>query len=221
MKRVIFTALFLIVLGSAWMLYLEYSNKRFVENLPKVRPTSTLSVNTNTENTESGNSNITDVDSVLSETVPDNSHAESEHVHPHTDMPELTVEEMRVPIEVPLAELEELQNDDTTENFESPEPMAEEYVRARETLERIYMNPENWLKGRRGKVGSILGLTYADALAAAEAYYLLYPTEEHKIMLEITRKLPMLPKSVTPPPNLEEDYEAIPLKRGYTLYRPK
>ena len=43
MKRVIFTALFLIVLGSAWMLYLEYSNKRFVENLPKVRPTSTLS----------------------------------------------------------------------------------------------------------------------------------------------------------------------------------
>ena len=35
MKKVVFIAVLLIVLGTVWTLYLEYSNKRFVDSMPK------------------------------------------------------------------------------------------------------------------------------------------------------------------------------------------
>ncbi len=40
MKKVIFTAILLLVLGTAWVLHLEHKNRQFIENLPK--PPSTV-----------------------------------------------------------------------------------------------------------------------------------------------------------------------------------
>ncbi len=46
MKKVIFTAILSLVLGTAWMLYLESDNRRFIEQLPKLPANVTRPVDT-------------------------------------------------------------------------------------------------------------------------------------------------------------------------------
>lgn len=60
MKKVIFTAIVLILLGTTWTLYLRWENKRFVESLPKApsrtnieQPTDTITQDGTDENKNS------------------------------------------------------------------------------------------------------------------------------------------------------------------------
>lgn len=227
MKKVVFTAIFLLVLGTAWTLYLEQGNKRFIEDLPKAPTAVRQTVNTMDAPTTSEDRETVSIDVVPLETTVEDTHSEHEHPlphqHPHMARPKLTVKEktdFSETWEALLDEIEVPQDPEVQDSLKSQGVTMEKYIRAKETFQQIYMNPENWLKGKPGEVGSILALTQADELALAEANYILNPTVENKKRLESAGRSPAH-TLVPPPPNLEEDYKRIPLKKGYTLYTPR
>ncbi len=229
MKKVVLTAMLSIVLGTAWTLYLDHENKKFVDHLGKMDSFPTQQANTTDTHTTAENREVVAIDVAPSETIIEDIHVEREHTHlhphphSHTDTPEI-MEETTDLLETLRAEAEAPQDSKTKDSFkdvrESQRFTMGEYAKARETFQRIYMNPNKWVKGHPGEVGSILALTHTDEMALAEANYILNPTEGNKKRLEMSRR-PQVETRISPPPHLDEDYEAIPLRGGYTLYKPR
>jgi len=94
MKNVIFVAILLIVLGTAWTLYLEYDKKRFIDSLPQPPATVTQPVSTADAPATSTSIVTTAAEPAPPETVVEDTLTESEqaHPHPHTDSLEPTEE---------------------------------------------------------------------------------------------------------------------------------
>lgn len=93
MKKVVFTTILFIVLGTVWTLYLEYSNKRFVDSLPKTPATVTQPANTSdTPAAIYENSQAVLVDSVSAEPIAENAPVANRHTEtllsPQADTPE-------------------------------------------------------------------------------------------------------------------------------------
>lgn len=202
MRKVIFTTIVLLVLGTAWMLYLDHKNERFIENLPKPpvtvkHPVDTIEAPPTAETSES-----ISVESMPSEISVRHTNAESEHTHPHSHTSEPT-ETSEKPFET--FSFEDMVSDidaGSTENAPldnqglSAEAI-EERRRARETINRLMMNPDNWIEGKPGEVGFTFTLSKEENEAFLEAGVLLNPTPANKQALEQTKN-PQSGESETP-----------------------
>lgn len=98
MKKVIFTVIVLIALGTAWALYLRWDNKRFVESLPKIpsetnieKSTDTIVQDRKSEDEDSNFFNLEDTSKDNKPLVEDSKQKEEKipldavHRHPHDE----------------------------------------------------------------------------------------------------------------------------------------
>ena len=196
MKRIVFIAILLLILGIGWTIYLEYSNKRFAENLPKALTPISQSISTEKSATTPQNSNdATIVPGAWVPLVdaPTASELNETDPAPSKDAPEITIGEMINWFEEEFAEelAEDTGDAEIKETFqaflESEEITMEEYEKreiAQETLQRFLKNPENVLAGRPMTVGAVY-LTNEDVL---EAITVLDPNEKNKDALERFRR---------------------------------
>ena len=84
MKKLVFTAVLLIISGTVWTLYLEHRDKRFADNLSKGATTVKQPANTSDAPVvESKNSETVPVDSMSVETIAENARVWHEHAGPH------------------------------------------------------------------------------------------------------------------------------------------
>ena len=86
MKRFIYTLIFLLILGMAWVKYLEYDEKRFIESLPPLLGTSQNISNPQVESVET-----TPVPPMQVEIIPDTDNPQVESVET-TPVPPMQVE---------------------------------------------------------------------------------------------------------------------------------
>ena len=200
MKKVVFSAILLIILGTAWTLYLEHENKRFARNfLP--RPSTVMEpVNTTETSVASGNGANSNP---LEKPVIKDAHL---HPHPHIDTLGQTEESGTVLEELPvdtvapnsvLSEEEKETSDASPErkrsllnpfNFDDI-PIDQETARkARETVRRIQNNPKYWISGSPGEDGFSFVLGPIESEELAEAHYILAPTESNRKELERARQ---------------------------------
>lgn len=222
MKKGPFIATLLILLGVTWTLYLEHRNKVFTDNLPKAPMIGVPSVGTVEDPATSENEEtIVDDVSLLKpsrENIPiEDSHTHT-HAHPHPSASDS--EPTKKPSEEQSFEMQGTLN--LTPARPSPPKagtsldffLAEERA-ARETIERVRMNPDNWMRGKPGEPGFILGLTESDWNEVSKANYVLNPIPEN-------RPVPFRPDSQdTPTIPTQETHEVIQLKGGYTFYLPR
>ena len=154
MKKFAFTAISLFILGAACRLYLEQSNKRFLESLPKAPPTDEQPLNTTNAPVITEDEDITPLKSIPSETIVKHTASENEHAHPHTlDQTEAAVNfEDLSPEPTPDATLEPSSEDRLQEDIHILEEF-EKQLTATETLTEIVSDPNNWVKGKPGEVG--------------------------------------------------------------------
>lgn len=205
MKKVIVTAIVLLVLGTTWMLYLEYKNRRFIESLPKPPSTVRQPVDTIEAPTAAENSDIVPVESTPSETAVRDTDTESEHTHPH---PPPHVSELTKTSENPFEALtledtiddisEGSTEDVVLENQGLSAAEIEERRRATETINRVMMNPDNWIQGNPGEVGFTFALSKEDSEAFLKANAVLMPTQVNRQALEQSRNLNTPPNPVRP-----------------------
>ena len=199
MKKIAFTAIFLFVLGTAGTLYLQQSNKRFLESLPKAPPTDEQPVSTTNAPVITEDEDITPLKSIPSETIERHTVSESEHAHPHPlDQTEAAVN-FEDPIPEPSADAtvepsfeDRLQEEDihTLEELEKR-------VTATETLRNVVYDPSNWVKGKPGEVGFTFALSAEEAEAFFGANALLNPTPANLRALESLRNPPPPPSEYT------------------------
>lgn len=107
MKKVIFIPILLIGLGAVWTLYLEYTNKRFADSLPKGSATTQQPTNT-AEAPAIGDKNNQEIpiDSASAEITAENASVWHEHAGPH---PQSQADTQQAPIDA-LAEDNPAQN---------------------------------------------------------------------------------------------------------------
>lgn len=190
MKKVIFTAILLLVLGTAWVLHLAHKNRQFIENLPKPPVTVGQSIGTREASPADENSAIDPLVSMPAETIVRHTDPESEHTHPRTSEP---TEVSEKPFETfnfedTVSDINEGSTGDVPlENQGLPAAEIEERRRARETINRLMMNPDNWIKGKPGEVGFSFTLSKEDNEAFLKAGVLLNPTPANKQALEQAR----------------------------------
>ena len=215
MKKFAFTAISLLILGAACTLYLEQSNKRFLESLPKAPSTDEQPLNTtNAPVTE--DEDITPLKSVPSETIVKHAASESEHAYPYT----LDQTEAAVNFEDPSPEpstdatLEPSSENHLQEDIHILEEF-EKQLTATETLTNIVYDSNNWVKGEPGEVGFGFVLSREDAEAFFGANALLNPTQANRQALEFLRNPP-------PPPseNTGQETEEFIEYNGGKLYAP-
>ena len=218
MKKVIVTAILLLTLGTTWMLYLEYENRRFIESLPKPpvtvrQPVDTIEVPSATEN-----SDIVPVESTPSETAVRHTDPESEYTHPHVSEPTaasenpfeaLTFEEVLDDIS------EDSRGDAVLENQKLSAAEIEERRRARETINRVMMNPDNWVRGTPGEVGFTFALSREDNEAFLKANAVLMPTQANRQALERPRNLNTPPNPIRP-----QETDSVIEFKGMKIYLP-
>ena len=198
MKKIAFTAIFLFVLAMAGTLYLEQSNKRFLESLPKAPPTDEQPVSTTNAPVIAEDEDITPLTSMPSETIKRHTVSESEHGHPHTlDQTEAAVN-FEAPIPEPSADatVEPSFEDRLQEDIHILEEL-EKRVTATETLTNIMHDPSNWVKGKPGEVGFRFVLSAEEAEAFFGANALLNPTPANLRALESLRNPPSPPSEYT------------------------
>ena len=169
MRKIIVPVILLLVFGTVWMLYLEYDNRRFIENLPKAPPPVTRSLCTAeapvTPESSETTAPVTSPLETESETeVADMSTAHT-HVHPQTQTEETSQPETTDFLsEAPIFE-----NDFEDVNESPPRRSAKQFLMEelgvseaeierrqpyiRELNRLIWSKPENWVKGRPGEVG--------------------------------------------------------------------
>jgi hypothetical protein len=215
MKKFAFTAIFLFILGTAGVLYLEQSNKRFLENLPKAPPTDEQTVNTTNAPVITEDEDIIPLKSIPSETIERHTAHESEHGHPHTlDQTEASVN-FEDPIPEPSADatLEPSFEDRLQEDIHILEE--EKQITATETLTKIVSDPNNWVKGKPGEVGFGFVLSREEGEAFFGANALLNPTPANRRALEFLRNPP-------PPPseNTGQETQEFIEYNGGKLYAP-
>ena len=220
MKKVIATAIVLLVLGTTWMLYLEYKNRRFIESLPKPPSTVRQPVDTIETPTATENSDIVPVESTPSKTAVRHTDPESEHTHPHPHVSEPT-ETSENPFEALIFEdivddiSEDLTEDVVLENQKLSAAEIEERRRARETINRVMMNPDNWVQGTPGEVGFTFALSREDNEAFLKANALLMPTQANRQALERPRNLNTPPNPIRP-----QETDSVIEFKGMKIYLP-
>lgn len=157
MKKLIFTSILLIILCAAWMLYLNYSHKRFIDDIGMPPVSSTKSTNTPDTPTVPDEGETIQVDVTPSESVVENVATTDKQTkvglkakHPQ----KATVEEVIELFEKQLTEADGPEATKTKNAFEdfleSQGISREEYERqtiALETLQRLINNPVRWLDG--------------------------------------------------------------------------
>ncbi|MDD9976009.1 MAG: hypothetical protein OXU27_18510 [Candidatus Poribacteria bacterium] len=198
MKKIAFTVIFLFVLGAAGTLYLEQSNKRFLESLPKAPLTDEQPVSTANAPVITEDENIIRLTSMPSETIEKQTVSESEHAHPHTlDQTQAAVN-FEDPIPEPSIDAtgESSFEDGLQEDIDLLEEV-EKRVTATETLTEIVYDPSNWVEGKPGEVGFGFFLSTEDAEAFFGANALLNPTPANLRALEFMRNLPPPPSEYT------------------------
>lgn len=198
MKKFAFTAIFLFVLATAGTLYLEQSNKRFLENLPKAPPTDEQPVSTANAPVITEDEDMTPLKSIPSETIEKHTVSESEHTHPHT----LDQTEAAVNFEDPIPEpsVDATVKPSFEDRLQADIDLLEEVekrVTATETLTNIVYNPSNWVKGKPGEVGFGFVLSREEAEAFFGANALLNPTPANLRALESLRNPPPPPSEYT------------------------
>ena len=117
MKKLFFTAILLIILCTTWMLYLNYSHKRFIDDIGIPPMPSTKSINTSDTLTASNDEETVHVDVTPSETVSTtDTHTKAELVEKHPQ--NASVEEVRESFEKRLTEVDGSQTTKTKDTFE-------------------------------------------------------------------------------------------------------
>ena len=122
MKKLVFTAVLLIILGAAWTLYLEHRNKRFADSLPKGVATTQPSANT-AEAPAIGDKNNQDisVDSVPAEITAENARVWHEHAGPQANPHAGTPDRQQAPIGA-------LSTDNPAQNAADSNPVPREVI---------------------------------------------------------------------------------------------
>ena len=190
MKKVIFTAILLLVLGTAWVLHLEHKNRQFIEKLPKPPVTVKKTVGTTEASPADENSDIYPLVSMPAETIVRHTGPEREHTHPRTSKP---TEVSEKPFETfnfedAISDINEGSTADIPlENQGLSAAEIEERRSARETINRLMMNSDNWVKGKPGEVGFSFTLSREDNETFLKAGVLLNPTPANKQALEQAR----------------------------------
>ena len=117
MKKLFFTSILLIILCTTWMLYLNYSHKRFIDDIGILPMPSTKSINTSDTLTASNDEETVHVDVTPSETVSTtDTHTKAELVEKHPQ--NASVEEVRESFEKRLSEVDGSQTTKTKDTFE-------------------------------------------------------------------------------------------------------
>ena len=117
MKKLIFTSILLIILCAAWMLYLNYSHKRFIDDIGMPSMSSTKSTNTSDTLTAPNDEETVHVDVTPSETVSTtDTHTKAELVEKHPQ--NASVEEVRESFEKRLTAVDGSQTTKTKDTFE-------------------------------------------------------------------------------------------------------
>lgn len=211
MRKLIFTAILLLVLGITWVLYLEHGNRNFVENLPKASTTVTRTGYTTEPPAVSENSDITAVNSAPAEASVKPTSAEKVHAHPPGDSLEPTGE-TAVPLEDAPSEQSPGNPRDPSLKTEPPE--LEKRFDAMATLNEI-RNSAVWLRGNPYEAGAIFTLSRSEQEKYLKANYFLNPTQANKEALENFGKTPVLSgsESVTSP----ETHDVIHLD-GFSIH---
>lgn len=217
MKTVAFTATLLILLGVTWTLYLGHGNKRFINNLPKgptigVPPVGTAAENEKTLTTD------TVLSIPINENIPVETARTHTHAHPHAST--IDSEPTQTLSEEQSFEMQRTLNlaparPTSSEANKSLDFLREEQRAAMATIERLKMNPDNYLRGDPGEIGSIFVLTESESAEFWEANYVLNPIPENRpeTLISAAQKRRVAPPSL-------ETHEVVPLKGGYSLYIP-
>lgn len=231
MRSVVFIAILLIILCGAWTLYLEYDNKRFMEQYLKASPHLTKNGSTTSTSTTAVPENgevptkqnvlpVSTENSIVDKTSVTREPAQG-HAYPdkHRDIQELKdgepgpqVETEKPPINVDAFE----------EYLKSHGITMAQYEQAKATVQEIRMNPNNWVRGVPGRDRFVMALRNEDRQAYAEAIYTLNPTESHRKLME-RAKISRAPTRIPAPTKQElEGLEAVEFGGGHTVYlRPR
>ena len=198
MKKIAFTVIFLFVLATAGTLYLEQSNKRFLESLPKAPLTDEQPVSTTNAPVIAEDEDIIPLTSMPSETIEKHTVSESEHTHPHPLDQTKAAVNLEDPIPEPSvgATVEPSFEDGLQEDIDLLEEV-EKRVTATETLRSIVYDPSNWVKGKPGEAGFRFALSAEEAEAFFGANALLNPTPANLRALEFLRNPPPPPSEYT------------------------
>lgn len=175
----------LLILGTTWMLYLEYEDRRFIDSIVKTPPTVTQP-NTIEMPAVSKNGETVEENSVSSALDPENTSASSEHTDPQTE--ETAVPFKAMPAEPSTEEkLEPSFEESRREETEISTEELEKHFDAIATLEKIVYDPNNWVKGEPGEAGFSFVLSREDSKEFFRANAFLNPTQANKQTLEQAR----------------------------------
>ena len=184
MKKLIFTAMLLLVLGTTWMLYLEYENRRFIDGLGK-NPSTLRQSNTIEMPAVSKKGETVEENSVSSALDPENTSASSEHTYPQeeTAVPFKATPSEPITDEILEPSFEESRREETDISTEE----LEKHFDAMATLEKIVYDSNNWVKGKPGEAGFSFVLSREDSEEFFRANAFLNPTQANKQALEQAR----------------------------------
>ena len=224
MKKLVLTVIFSIVLVSAFVLYLEYDNRHFVEDIlgptPISQPVGTANTPIETENGEldteaipmpvTSDDPIVDNILVRREQTKASANSQDEEGTPELTEGETLVEGVK-------------QNRDLEDLLALFGFTMEDYQWARETTSRILNNPDNYAWGGpgSGQSGFVSIMSQEDRETLAKASYILNPTEESR-MWWLEGVMNTSPSRSIPPITEEErkGMKVIEFK-GYKIYIPR
>ncbi len=157
MKKLVVAAILTIIICVCWLLYLNYSHQRFIDDIGTTPMSSTQSTKTSDIQTLSDDADAVQVDVTTSEGEVKNASItdiETTDGLNENHFQKTTVEEVINSFERQLTEVDGLKatkTKDAFENFlESQGITIEQYEKqeiAHETLQRIINNPKRWLDG--------------------------------------------------------------------------
>lgn len=198
MKRLIFATILAFVLVTVWMLYLKYDTERFIEIYSVNHTSNTPSVDTEDILEVSEDDDSIPTDSVLAKNITKSVEVENEHAHLHSYADNLeetnqsnTSNQELLSTEKSLHRNKSIQKIDIEDEIIMPlfnGFMGMTIKEARETREKIMRNPDIWIKGGPGEIGSEFVLMGEDSRAFAKAIYVLYPSKMHRSVLEQVEK---------------------------------
>lgn len=199
MKPIFFTFILLVILGTAWTLYLEYSNRHFIENLSKPPVPVTQSVRIADAPAMPESREPTTIATPAPDTPNVNTLTEREQNSlqraPHAESFAQT-ESSENPFELEAVIFEE-DTEGSTEDvlLEDPESSVtenEERRRARETMNRLMRDPSKLIYGGAGEPVSIFLMSEGEGEVFLETSALLEPTPEERHSLELRGDLQSL-----------------------------
>ncbi len=194
MRRLIYSTILAIALVTVWMLYLKYDIERFMDIYSVNHTSNTPSVDTVDIPEVSEDDDSIPTDSALVKNITNSVEVENEHTHPHSYADNLeetnqsnTSTQALLPTEKSSHLNKSIQKIDIEDEIIMPlfnGFMGMTIKEARETREKIMRNPDIWIKGGPGEIGSEFVLMGEDSRAFAKAIYVLYPSKMHRSVLE-------------------------------------